>query len=223
LVLFSILFDNSLLLLILLSLFSIVNTYTYNNINNNTLQSNIFGNFFKNFGRNIRENFSKKKILSSLISILIVALFKIYIGNGFNPLTFSNFRSVLTSPVSIYGAMGLSGLFLSAKLFIASLIDSFHIKLSIFKQLFKLLLKLFKNHMFLKLPVVHNIDNKLEIKKHIIAVYMEQSESSNTKNKEESSTKGNSNTKNKDNSSTKENSNTKTKKGISNRQYNTKN
>jgi NADH-ubiquinone oxidoreductase chain 5 len=216
------LFDNSLLLLILLSLFSIVNTYTYNNINN-TLQSNIFGNFFKNFGRNIRENFSKKKILSSLISILIVALFKIYIGNGFNPLTFSNFRSVLTSPVSIYGAMGLSGLFLSAKLFIASLIDSFHIKLSIFKQLFKLLSKLLKNHMFLKLPVVHNIDNKLEIKKHIIAVYMEQSESSNTKNKEESSTKGNSNTKNKDNSSTKENSNTKTKKGISNRQYNTKN
>jgi NADH-ubiquinone oxidoreductase chain 5 len=60
--------DNNLLLLIILSLLSIENTYTHNINSNNTLQSNILGNFNKLL-RNLRNNFSLIRLLVLFIAI----------------------------------------------------------------------------------------------------------------------------------------------------------
>jgi NADH-ubiquinone oxidoreductase chain 5 len=61
--------DNNLLLLIILSLLSIENTYTHNINSNNTLQSNILGNFFNKLLRNLRNNFSLIRLLVLFIAI----------------------------------------------------------------------------------------------------------------------------------------------------------
>jgi NADH-ubiquinone oxidoreductase chain 5 len=80
------LFDNSLLLLILLSLFSIVNIYTNSNSvkTEATLESNILGSFFNSLCKYI----TRDKVLIILF-IIIIALIKVYINRGFYPLTLS--------------------------------------------------------------------------------------------------------------------------------------
>jgi NADH-ubiquinone oxidoreductase chain 5 len=167
------LFDNSLLLLILLSLFSIVNVYTYSNSDKTiaTLESNMLGYFFKNLRSNLRKNFTIKKILPTFMSILLLALFKLYLGNGFNPLTFSNFMHVLNNPISIIECLGLSGLFLALRLSVESLIGSISFKLSI-KGFFinklnaiKFFLKYINDNMLHKLPYGDIIDNNFKVTK----------------------------------------------------------
>ena len=56
-----------------------------------------------------------KIILVGFATILIVALFKVYLGGGFNPFTLSNFIYVFTQPLSIYSCLGLSSLTLGLR------------------------------------------------------------------------------------------------------------
>lgn len=102
---------------------------------------------------------------------------------------------------NIWECAGLSGLFFTLKGFLVSVLDSFHFKLSILKEFFKLFLKFFKDDTFHKLPIVGRSPNikdyKLGISKPNLILHMEQAKPTDTKNIHDSSiTKDNSNTKN---------------------------
>jgi len=121
--------DNNLLLLIILSLLSIVNTYTYNINSNNTLQSNILGNFFNKLLRNLRNNFSLIRLLVLFIAIICITMWKAWYMGCLNPATFDNFISVMNEPFNLWQCAGLGVLCWGIKNLIQSVFDCFFLGL----------------------------------------------------------------------------------------------
>ena len=58
-------------------------------------------------------NISKKNILKSILLIVFISLFKIWVSGGFYPLTLDNFWITFHSPLNIYEWLGLAILFKS--------------------------------------------------------------------------------------------------------------
>src|ERR1700712_5378427 len=99
-------FDNGLLLLILLSLCSIVNIYTFKPNENRIIESNIFVSFY-----NVVKNVTTKDNLTTSAMILVgLILGKVMFSVGFIPVDINEFISALCKPLNILGALLLSAL-----------------------------------------------------------------------------------------------------------------
>jgi NADH-ubiquinone oxidoreductase chain 5 len=92
--------DNSLLLLTLLSLFSVINTNTHNNTTDNSkvvLESNILSNFFNV----LLSIFTIKNIVLFIVFISTFILGKVFLCGGFTPFTYDNITEAIIGPISI--------------------------------------------------------------------------------------------------------------------------
>jgi len=122
-------FDSSLLLLILLSLFSVINIgYSAKNNVIRTeakFQSNILGNFFSTLRINLYKNFTLSKLTVSLVSLIVVVLIKVGLSGGYDPFTFGNFTYALTKPISPFTSLGLGTIGLVFNSIVKSLVATF--------------------------------------------------------------------------------------------------
>ena len=98
------LFDNSLLLLILLSLCSIVNIYTFNSNENRIIESNIFTNFYSV----VKNVITRDNLITSAMVLVGLILGKVMLSVGFIPLGLNEFISALCKPLNIFSALLLS-------------------------------------------------------------------------------------------------------------------
>jgi NADH-ubiquinone oxidoreductase chain 5 len=100
-------FDNSLLLLILLSLCSIVNVYTSKPITKfKVIESNIFANVYK-LAKSV---ITLDKVITLVMVFVGIIVGKVMFSLGFIPLDLNQFISALCGPLNISGALLLSSL-----------------------------------------------------------------------------------------------------------------
>jgi NADH-ubiquinone oxidoreductase chain 5 len=99
-------FDNSLLLLILLSLCSIVNIYTVNSNENRIIESNIFTNFYSV----VKNVITRDNLITSAMVLVGLILGKVMLSIGFIPVGLNEFISALCKPLNIFSALLLSAL-----------------------------------------------------------------------------------------------------------------